>query len=531
MTSAAPRRSFRGASIAATVVLLGAWVAASAAINRGIILPDPVATLSALARLAGDGSFYVALSATVLRAFAAFAISYSVGGALGLLAARFPFARGALSPVVVVIRSTPVVAIILLAMIWISAGGVAILVSVLMTLPIVYESLRRGLAEIDPDLLEMGRSFSVSSRQLITHVYVPSLRPFLLTGAASALGITWKVIVAAEVLAQPQHGIGTSMQVSRTNLMTAEVFALTLVAILLSGLSEGVLNALAKRRRGSRGEKRQSQRRRAVANRPSPSKRRSGTDVELTGKAMTKSFESLLLLRDLDFRPEAGKTTVLLGPSGCGKTTLLRCLAGLLPLDSGTVVGQGDARLGFVFQSPRLLPWRTAQENVQFVPKGAGSLVDTDGDSDARQVLAALGIGSSAELLPTELSGGMSRRVTLARALYYGAEILLLDEPFQGLDFARRWDLTRLFRDVIDTAGATVVMVTHDVREALLMGDRIVIVDGPPLHVLRDYANPVAKDTRSPWDEAISIEEARILSLLLARGEPTAPADETRTEE
>ena len=524
MIGGSPGRPFRGASLAATGVLLGAWFAASAAINRGIILPDPLETLSALGRLAGDSGFYRALASTVLRALLGFVIAYAGGGTLGLLAARFPLAKGALAPVVVVIRSTPVVAIILLAMIWIPAGGVAILVSVLMTLPIVYESLRRGLAELDADLLEMARSFSVSRKGIIAHIVIPSLRPFFLSAGASALGITWKVIVAAEVLAQPQHGIGTAMQVSRMNLMTAEVFALTLVAILLSGISEGVLNTLARRSRRRRGRSGADGRGHENAGMPlaTVAAETPPTGVALAGRGMSKSFGPLLLMRDFDFSSTPGETTVLLGPSGCGKTTLLRCLAGLLPLDGGSVEEGGEARVGFVFQSPRLLPWRNARDNVLFVPRrDAGGAAAAD-SREAVEILKTLGIGAQADLMPMELSGGMTQRVALARALYYGAEILLLDEPLQGLDFARRWDLIQLFLRVIKNEGATVVMVTHDVREALLMGDRIVIVDGPPLGILRDYANPVRPEKRSPWAEEISIEEARVLSLLLERG-PAGP--------
>jgi len=171
--------------------------------------------------------------------------------------------------------------------------------------------------------------------------------------------------------------------------------------------------------------------------------------------------------------PESG-VVCLFGPSGCGKTSLARVLTGLQKPDSGVVSGIRPAEAAVVFQEHRLLPWLTARENVAAVlPKGG----------DALCWLRAVGLEAAADLLPSALSGGMQRRVSLARALAYDGTLLVLDEPFQGLDLAAKRDICPHIR----AAAATkpVLLITHDPAEAAALADEIWYVDGPPLRVVR----------------------------------------------
>lgn len=171
--------------------------------------------------------------------------------------------------------------------------------------------------------------------------------------------------------------------------------------------------------------------------------------------------------------PEAG-ITCLLGPSGCGKTTLARVLAGLQRPDSGEVSGILPGETAFLFQEDRLLPWCTALENVQAVlPKARRS--------QARDWLEAVELEESLNALPASLSGGMQRRVALARALAYGGRLLILDEPFKGLDQA----LARRLYPLVQKAAEVrpVLVITHDPEEAQALG-RVLRLDGVPLTVL-----------------------------------------------
>ena len=169
----------------------------------------------------------------------------------------------------------------------------------------------------------------------------------------------------------------------------------------------------------------------------------------------------------LSFALAAGERLALMGPSGCGKTSLLRLCAGLLKPDAGTV-RRDTERVAFLFQEPRLLPWRTAAENVNLV---LSDRAGTMGEAEAW--LARFGLDTAdARKRPAELSGGMQQRASLARCLASGGELLLLDEPFKALDAALRRETMQTVSDL--AGGAAVLLVTHDPAEAEDLGCRIV---------------------------------------------------------
>ena len=171
------------------------------------------------------------------------------------------------------------------------------------------------------------------------------------------------------------------------------------------------------------------------------------------------------VLNDISLRIPAGKTTVIMGPSGCGKTTLLRLAAGLIAPTSGNVTRETE-HISYLFQDPALLPWLTAAENVNLVLSDSKKTLPA-----ATEWLARVGLDGEANTYPAALSGGMRQRVALARALCTDADLLLLDEPFRGMDE----DLHARMRDLINTCrlGKTTVIVTHDVQDAEIADCRI----------------------------------------------------------
>lgn len=177
-------------------------------------------------------------------------------------------------------------------------------------------------------------------------------------------------------------------------------------------------------------------------------------------KALTAAYGENIVLENCSLTVPDGGRAALMGPSGCGKTTLLRAAAGLLRPASGSADAGG--RASFVFQEPRLFPWLTAEQNVAAVLPGRA-------DETARELLRRAGLsGAEAEKYPGELSGGMRQRVSLCRALAYGGDALLLDEPFKGLDEKLRRDVAALILE--RASGAAILLSTHDAREAELLG-------------------------------------------------------------
>jgi NitT/TauT family transport system ATP-binding protein len=187
-----------------------------------------------------------------------------------------------------------------------------------------------------------------------------------------------------------------------------------------------------------------------------------------------------LVLRDLELDVAQGETVVLTGPSGCGKTTLLNIVAGLEKAFDGEVLLPQGTRLGYVFQEPRLLPWRTVEENLALV-------LPRDALAPARicRALADVGLEGAGRVYASRLSLGMARRVALARAFVVRPSLLLLDEPFASLDEPTARRLRLLLLDLLARHDTTALFVTHDLHEAIMLADRILVLSASPARIAR----------------------------------------------
>jgi NitT/TauT family transport system ATP-binding protein len=212
--------------------------------------------------------------------------------------------------------------------------------------------------------------------------------------------------------------------------------------------------------------------------------------VSNLAKAYGSGPDAATAIADCSIAVEHGEMVCLVGPSGCGKTTLLRCLAGLLTPTSGRVELFGEPvvrpprAMALVFQdySRSLLPWLDVHANVT-LPLKARGMGRAERDSLARGALASVGLAGDAHKYPWQLSGGMQQRTAIARALAYQPEILLMDEPFASVDAQTRADLEDLLLEVWSTYDVTVLLVTHDIDEAVYLADRIVVLSAAPSQV------------------------------------------------
>ncbi len=200
--------------------------------------------------------------------------------------------------------------------------------------------------------------------------------------------------------------------------------------------------------------------------------------MKITG--LSKQFGDLLLYDDFSLDLPEGKTSCLLGPSGCGKTSLLNMAAGLMGADKGEILyerGGDSPRVSYVFQEPRLLPWLTAAGNLVYAQPGG--LGRHERKARARDMLSLVGLEGAARKFPRELSGGMARRVGLARALLSDYDIMLMDEPLSSLDQEMKESLIRLLKKRLE--GSTALLVTHDYYTARMLSDHIFVLSPPPV--------------------------------------------------
>ncbi|MEW1690937.1 ABC transporter ATP-binding protein [Streptomyces sp. NPDC091265] len=203
--------------------------------------------------------------------------------------------------------------------------------------------------------------------------------------------------------------------------------------------------------------------------------------VRLTLRGVTLGRSGVPVLDGLDLDVVPGEILTVVGPSGCGKSTLLRTLAGLLPALGGEVSQDGEpitaprAERALVFQDDALLPWRTVRANVE-LPLAIQGVGRAERRARAGSWLARVGLEEHGTKLPHRISGGQRQRVQLARALAAGPRAVLMDEPFGALDAQTRAGMQQLLVDVLQGTGATVVFVTHDVDEALFLGDRVALL-------------------------------------------------------
>ncbi len=234
------------------ILLLVIWQVASLVVDSAILLPSPISAMGVLVSYLSEAVFWGNVWETVLRALKSFLLTMAAGIILGLLSGLVTRVRYMLSPLITVVRSVPVMSVILLAFIWFESGTVPVFAAFLMSFPIIFENTFQGIAQTDGRLLEMAAVYGLSRRQKLLSISVPALLPFLVAGARGTIGMTWKVVIAAEVLTVPKRGIGSAMQFSQINLETSQVMAWTVTAVLLSGASQVLFSLLLRRLRKRR---------------------------------------------------------------------------------------------------------------------------------------------------------------------------------------------------------------------------------------------------------------------------------------
>ncbi len=203
-------------------------------------------------------------------------------------------------------------------------------------------------------------------------------------------------------------------------------------------------------------------------------------------KKLNKSFQDNTLFKDFNIEIEENTISCILGPSGCGKTTLLNMISDSTKIDSGKFIGFHDKIISYIFQEPRLLPWKTVKENIAFVLQN--KLSNDEIETITSKYIQLVELNDFANYFPSKLSGGMKQRVAIARAFAYSSDLILMDEPLKALDLKLKLNLMKSFRRLWQTDKRTVIFVTHDIDEALLLGNDIFVFSKSPVNIKEKFS-------------------------------------------
>lgn len=433
-----------------------AWQLLSWQMAQPQLIPSFPDLMRALLRLVYSPGFLVSIGTTCLRACAGLLLSLVAASITAFLLNRSEGIRLLFMPWLSLLRSVPVISFILLALIFLNPEMIPLLIAFLTMYPLLTENLLKGLMNRRDSWKMLARQFHLNAWNRLFQINYPQLKPYLFSGLASAVGFGWRAIIMGEVLSQCVDGIGKRMKEAQVFIDVPELIAWTLVAIVLSWLTDKFISRLSDwqpsvRYRHSAVELQ------AVSLQPN--------DICLTDVSYSYGVHHMNIVL------KAGKIYVLSAPSGQGKTTLLQLLNGTLRPISGEITGlpQQTANL---FQEPTLLPQLTAKENIML--GGAAYYDRAILEQQSLRLLVAFQLEKQAEMFPAALSYGQQQRVALARALIFPTGLLLLDEPFNGLDVELRQLVTRFLVEWQQEKQATVVFSSHHADEIKAMNAEVI---------------------------------------------------------
>ncbi len=234
---------------------LGVWQVLYLTVKQEILLVSPAQVFFRLIELVKTNSFWVSTFRSLLRIMEGYLLAIAVGTLLAVLTTKFKIVNDLLYPILSIIKATPVASFIILALVWIGRDNVPMFISFLMVMPMVWSNVSTGIKSVDGQLVEMANAFDMNKSKTIRYIYVPSVMPSFLSACTTGLGFAWKSGIAAEVISTPEHSIGTHLFNAKIYIETCDLFAWTIVVVLLSVIIEKILVRLLNKVAGRQGKK------------------------------------------------------------------------------------------------------------------------------------------------------------------------------------------------------------------------------------------------------------------------------------
>ena len=412
-------------TILSIILFLLLWQILSAVIDSSLILPGPAKVFFNLISLLKTKAFYKNFLFSFLRVISAFSISLFAGIILGTACGFFSSVKSFFSFPLTIIRSTPIVALILILVFIFQSSQVPVIAAVLMAFPIVTTSICTGTENFKKDskINEMTNIFGFTERQKAKYIFLPLIKPHLKDSAVSSFGIAWKVVAAGEVLSLPRFAMGTAISKAQVHLETADVLSYTLVLIIASYTIESILKI------------------------PCTEKKLKSKSNPPDAKTYMPSFQK-------------NDRLAIIAPSGFGKTTLLN------------YISRNYKNVSYAFQEPRLIQTCTAFENIILPLQNKFDFKTSE--KIANYFIENLSLKEKKDTPVKFLSGGQAQRVSLARALSFPSEILLLDEAINSQDYELKIKIMDFIISELDKNPRTLIFVTHDERDGKYLCKKII---------------------------------------------------------
>jgi len=439
-------------TILAIVSLAVIWQIIATQIGFPAIFPSLFVLVKQVFLLFVSEHFFTAVLTTILRGISGFFLAFAMAFLMATIARFSDFWKSFFHPVIVVARSIPVISFVLIAILWFSPPYLPVFIALITMFPILYQTILTGLEQADHKWIEMAKVFGKSPYQQFISIYLPASKSVVYDGVSTAMGFGWRAVIIGEVLAQPLHGIGTSMKQAQAFINVSELIAWTVIAVGVSYLFEGIIKLLRKIHCEEKLSK--------ATSKIIPSFQTSEIK-RIKIENVDKRFNSLLIINSFTSAFDNTVVSCLKGPSGVGKTTILRLLAQLEKPDSGHVISPKSFQMGYSFQDVRLLPWLTNAENIAYVLHSK-HIHKQEISNQVTFLLEKMELAEHGHKYPDELSGGQQQRVGLARALASKPDILLLDEPLTGLDDALKIRISNFLSEWITANKPIVVWATHE---------------------------------------------------------------------
>ncbi len=459
------------------------WQFAALLIDNSILMAGPWEVIQAFFHLMPEKSFWLSIMVSFGKISAGFLLAFFGGILIGWLAFLHPVFGEFLAPVISFMKSVPVASFVILSLIWMGSGRLSSLITFLVVFPVIYVNTIAGLKSTDKELLEMAQVFSIKGWRKGRCLYWPALLPYLNSSCKTALGMSWKSGIAAEVIGVPEGTIGEQLYLSKIYLNTAELFAWTLVIILVSAGFERlflvIFNRVGKKKPVFFGRKEGILQAQAKENFP---------PFTLSIHHLSKHFGTLEIFNRRNFSFSSEKPWCIMAASGFGKTTLFRILLGLEKAEEGEMEISDvscdkdgisanslkehrisanplkELRISAVFQENRLCETLSPVDNLLLA-------VPELNRQSAEQELSLLLPAECLNRPVSTLSGGMKRRAALVRAVCFSGTILLMDEPFTGLDEDTKQEAARYI--LSRRRGRLFIFSSHQEEEGRLLGAEI----------------------------------------------------------